>query len=168
MEQTSSVNYIEYIKIKDSHNIDDIQSFNTALTKDEFIQFLYKMKKYNYKSFTKIYKQYNQDDIIYNNYENKEIKIYTIKPISHELLSNGFIKISYKKTKKNIQNIFPNIISYVKKFSFRVNNRIYVNFETSITEDDEFFKIYINYNHEKNVDMEVINKEIDTIINIFN
>lgn len=61
-------------------------------------------------------------------------------------------------------NIFPNVISYVKKFSFRVNNRIYVNFETYIIDDDEYFKVYLNYNHEKNVDMDIINKEIDNIL----
>ena len=125
------------------------------------------MKNYAYKSFTKTYKQYVQDDIIYNNYENKEIKIYTVKPLSYEKVNTNFLKINYKKSKKNIQNIFPNAISYIKKFSFRINNRIYVNFETSITDGEEFFKIYINYNHEKNVDMDVINKEIDVIMNIF-
>ena len=65
-----TANYVEYVKIKDNEsNISDqISSYNTNLTKDEFIKLLIKMKKYNYKSFTKTYKQYIQDDIVYNNY----------------------------------------------------------------------------------------------------
>ena len=165
------MNYIEYIKVKDDSIIGpdgQLNAYNTNLNKDEFMTLLARMKKFNYKSFTKTYKQYIQDDIIYNNYENKEIKVYTIIPLSYETINNNnFLKISYKKSKTNIHNISPITTSYIKKFSFRVNNRIYVNFETYITDDDEYFRLYINYNHEKNVDMTIMNKEIDNILNVF-
>lgn len=95
-----TANYIEYVKIKDTDTIDQISSYNTNLTKDEFMKLLIKMKKFNYKSFTKTYKQYIQDDIVYNNYENKDIKVYTLTPIEYEKLKYNFIKINYKKSKK--------------------------------------------------------------------
>lgn len=49
----------------------------------------------------------------------------------------------------------------IKKFSYRINNRIYLNYEEEKNKDDETYKyIYIHYKHSENVDVKRMNIDI--------
>lgn len=139
---------------------------------ERFFGTLAKMAFTDYKYFEKQYKQYivlGDDNIFCHNYENEELKIFKNTPVLVEE-GDGFKTYGYSKTKLTVLN-YPSTthifdISYVKRLTFRVSNRVYINFEISFSPDDEkkTYRVYVNYNHDNNVDMKIVNKSLNEVL----
>jgi hypothetical protein len=151
---TSSGNYVEILLLekKDSQDISD----------KHFFKLIESLKKSGYSSFQKHYKEYVYRNMIYENNEKSQIKVFknTFKKtqnISPNIIANVFYK------EKVPYHMFPSTkliysVSYVSKLIFKVNNRIFINFEkrkydTQANSNVSFNKVYINYNHDDNVDL---------------
>lgn len=160
---SNECNYYEYVLTSDISKYD--------MGKKTFFDILTKMALENHKCFEKKYKEYIvSNNITCHNYENKDIKIYTNKALYIEN-KDKYIIIGYNKTKQTILN-YPStnniyVTNYIKKLIFRVTNRIYINFEICLQENKKkLYKIYINYNHDNNVDTKIINQNIDDLLKI--
>lgn len=170
-----SYNYKEYVMFKNS--IVDSSStaiFDINIDETTFKQTLLKMegKNNNYKYFQRECKEYVFSDIIYKIYNDDEIKIYKLIPMDMNISdkSNTWIECIFQKNKLSLINVPSNInydtLSYIKTLTFRISNRIYVNFEVKKTDDVISYKIFINYNHDANVDNTEIEKQIAHIITL--
>jgi len=160
--------------IDNSNNIIDINwdenNFNNTLTK--FIN------EKRYKPFEKklIITKHNDLYLVHNINDNK-FYVNKTNHVSHNLNDN-YIFIKYCKqnlpqisfpTTRNINDKF-----YVNKITFKITNRIYINFELKkkILDDGNeriFRRVYINFNNDKNdkIDNENINNLLNKCINYF-
>jgi hypothetical protein len=58
-----------------------------------------------------------------------------------------------------------NDVTYVRKLIFRINNRVYLNFECKKHNNASYsYSIYLNYNHDNSVDYEASSSTIKKII----
>ena len=177
-------NYIEFYIINKHTLLDDgIDVIDINLDRDVFMKILGNMKllaSSDVKYFQKTYKEYMVSDITCQVHSHiEDIKVFRKKAL-------GFVKeekhpnvkvIFSTKSKLTMLN-FPSTtniqeMSYVKTLIFRVNNRIYVNFNVSISADDpesKTYTIFINYNHDNNVDItltqNILQNLLDTILQI--
>ena len=142
-----------------------------SLGQSAFAKLLANMTATNYKSFEKQYKEYIIDDIIVQNYNNQETKILRLTP--KDIIDRITYRIiGYQKSKLTALNhpsttyIYNTL--YIKKLTFRISNRIYINFEIALDKDEEkTYKVYINYNHDTNVDMSVITEQLKGLMHLF-
>jgi hypothetical protein len=155
-------NYYEIVLLSNDNKYDFGQS--------GFSKVLAKMSQTTYKHFEKNYKEYIIEDIIVHNYNNEETKVF--RNSAKDVIENkDHIIIGFQKTKLTPLN-YPSTtyiynISYVKKLIFRISNRIYINFEINLDKDSyKTYKIYINYNHDNNVDMSQILSQLDELMKL--
>lgn len=159
MDLPTDCNYYEII-LMDGDKYD--------LGKPKFEKIMQHMKKTNFKFFEKQYKEYIIDDIIVHNYDNKETNVmrHTAKDIK---IYDNYRIIGFHKTKLTTLN-YPSTtyiynILYVKKLIFRISNRIYINYEIGMNEKNEkTYKVYLNYNHDSNVDMTSIHNTLSDMM----
>lgn len=162
-------NYIEVVLVnaKYENKIVVDQTYN------DFERLLSKIK--NIKYFQKEYKCYQYQNLIYENYYNKDTKVYTKDCISiDDDIHNSFVLCFYSKEKKPF-HLFPSTtdihsIYQVKKLIFRLHNRLYLNFESQYYHKTNCIvrKVYFNYNHEKNVELSCINQQLQQYVQILN
>ena len=142
-----------------------------------FYDIMNRLSNENYKYFQKEYKQYISENMYYQNLNNEEVSVFKSECKQLDEYPNYMIahNIRTKLTLMNFaSSIKINSISYVRKLIFRITNRIFINFEIKkkcyIDNNKLNYKlnylIYINYNHDVAVDIEVINKELLYILNI--
>ncbi len=159
------MNYIEIYVVNEDDILQHKSSsvYNVGLSKDRFYRIL---EKYRKKQFIlKEYKEFRYLDIICQKFVDNTVKVFRdcLKEVEH---SSKYLKLSNKRDVLTLLQ-FPstnNIVyqRYVKKTTFKINNRIYLNFEISVEESDsKTYSIYINYN----IDSNNTNKENDLIIN---
>lgn len=148
-------NYVELIitKNKECFNIDD----------ELFAQLLKKVKHHKY--FEKEYKVYQYNDLCFENQNNIDYKVYSRHIVDVKYASD--LAVCMCKKSKHPFHAFPSTTSldavfYVKKLVFRLHNRLYLNFECQYYPKNETIirKVYINYNHEKQVDATLIEQII--------
>jgi hypothetical protein len=161
----SQGNYIEFV-ILDGENITDIPD-------NMFFKLLNNMKNKGYACFQKHYKEYIYRNMVYENNDKSQIKIYKIALNNHDTLENGLKVLIYHKEKLPY-HVFPSTtmlhsICYVSKVIFKINNRIYINFEKRKYDSEDsnnvsFNKVFINYNHDDNVDLSNIENALNTCI----
>jgi hypothetical protein len=171
----SGSNYFEiFISPCTKRNDSDIvQTYDVALTESEFVDLMRCVARANpdYKFFQKEYKEYVYGDIIVHNYKNTETRVFKYTPqcvtIDGKSLLMGFNR--NKLTALNIpatKNIHD--VNYVKKLIFRVTNRIFINFQTNLNQDgSKTYMVYINYNHDPQIDQEGIEKTMQEILSMF-
>lgn len=179
---SSGTNYVEIYLVSPINTVttnDNHTMYNTNLDPDMFFRILASMKKnsQDVKFFQKEYKEYTVNDIICQIYsQDNETKVFKKKPNNVEYNDKKHLLVlSHNKNKLTMLN-FPstknvNQITYSKALIFRISNRIYLNFVISINEqfdDQKTYNIYINYNHDSNVDLPLINKSITQILDILN
>jgi hypothetical protein len=156
-------NYVEIYLI--NNNINNI--VDTSINKDLFYKILNKFKSDNFKFFQKEYKQYTLSNIYYENYNNEDVKV-TKKICNNVNISKKFMTVFYNKNKLTMLNlpstVKVNDISYIQKLTFRINNRIYLNFQSKKNNNTIHYSIYINYNHDDNVDTNITNNIIKPIL----
>jgi hypothetical protein len=150
---------------------DDLQSYDIQLGKDLFQTMLSSMKSTDFKFFQKEYKEYTHKDLTCQSYTNDEVKVYRKTPVNVETIDHKIFVTSMRQ-KLTLLN-FPSTtdlqqVTYVKKLIFRVSNRIYVNFEITMNNvtKQKVYTVYINYNHEENVDAMLINQTLYKVLQI--
>ena len=152
-----------------------MQEFKVAMSEDKFKMMLSQMAQANilntYKFFQKEYKEYIYSDVIVHNYKNLETRVIRCVP-QIVLHNNKSLLMGYIKSKLTFLNVPSTIniyeINYVRKLIFRVSNRIFINFQTSISEQgDKTYMVYINYNHDNNIDPERITNTLQKVFDIF-
>jgi hypothetical protein len=148
----------------------------TSIPMSQFVRILDKIKMARYfKKHTKCYKYGN---LTYSNAFNEDIKVTAMNTL-HVDNTDKDIMVCYGKKEKQPYHMFPSSKSldscfYSKKLVFRFHNRVYLNFETVSyiprIEDEEhtLFKVYINYNHDTNVDIESIRQCVQSILFMIN
>jgi hypothetical protein len=159
MELPKDCNYYEIVLMDDD---------KYDLGQSKFSKILAKMIQTEYKHFSRQYKEYIIDDKVIHNFNNEETKVSQIIPIDF-FDKKTYRIIGYQKTKLTPLN-YPSTTyiyntSYIKKLIFRISNRIYINFEIALS-DSKTYKIYINYNHDHNVDNTVITKSLTDILTL--
>lgn len=149
-------NYIEYLLYD---GINDDGSINTNMNEDMFMQILKRLTNSNYKYFGKQHKTYYHHDLVYENYNQEEIKTYSRTIQEYKIDKDKKIVTLFINKDKIPFHMFPastlmNAVSTVKKLVFRAHNRIYINFQLEKIDGQVNFtrKIYINYNHDENLD----------------
>jgi hypothetical protein len=161
-------NYVELIITSDDDAND--RTVHVGLSREVFTKYLEMIKLPKY--FTKHAKCFQYQNMIYENSHNEDIKVMTktINKIEH--LSKK-LTICIGKKEKQPFHMFPSTTSldsmyYVNRLIFRFHNRVYLNFETItyIPKRNVVFKVYINYNHDNNVDVTSINQCIESIVNM--
>lgn len=169
----SSCNYFEIFLtpgIK-AEKHDGLHVLEVAVTKQQFEEMMSRLVKRDYKYFQKEYKEYNYGEVLVQNYNNKETRILRLN--NNIILKNQkMLMLGYQKSKLTFLNIpsTTNIfdINYVKRLIFRITNRVFINFQCNMDEaGDKTYMIYLNYNHESNIDPEGINDTIKTVLDIF-
>jgi hypothetical protein len=154
-------------------NTKDANSYD--IPEDQFMDMMFKMKKANYKYF-----QTDSQDYIKGNKHMKkkivagevqEVKVYNISPL-YIINENKYIKVAYEKQKLS-SIMFPSIddvdtFVVTRKLIFRVNNKVYVNFQLQRTpgSDKIIRKVYINFNNSRDTDIEEVNKQLDELITL--
>lgn len=121
------------------------------------------------KPFTKCYREMIFRNTVFQIIKDTgAVTVFSLMPISYEV-QNSTIQLYYEKKKLSILS-FPSTKYYdsihnIKKTTFRVSNRVYVNFEEY--DDGSNYHVYMNYNHGINVDWDHVKKDIDTIVELF-
>ena len=157
-------NYIEYIYSLNSTNSlnSNIYTCDINIPEEKFIKLLDIINTRYHNPFEKTFKCYMQSDLVMENYaKEKDIKVYKKETVKVEH-KNKFIVIHYNRNKFPFHMFHSstaiNSIFYCRRITFRIMNRIYINFDTQLYDQDDIIrKIYINYNHDDNVDVDNIN-----------
>lgn len=175
----STTNYVEWYLIKpiatDSiESKESVDIYDINLTEEYFLNVLSRLKNPEYKDFKffqREYKEYTYDDLCCQAHTNDEVKVFKISNIK-AIPDNNILKVESHRTKMTLLN-FPSTkdiqqISYVKQLIFRVSNRIYINFKVSIDDltKQKTYSVYVNYNHDGNVDTNMINDQLKSVLKV--
>lgn len=162
-------NYVEYIILPTDSKCDGIIEYNFNET--QFAEKMTKLTFKNIKFYERKVKQYLKDDLYYEvilNHKDEisDIRSYTKIATEYVLEKPNVLKVCFEKHKKPIHAFSSSYdmhdIVYIKRLTFRVSNRVFVNFETGKGVDDTtpYRKVYINANFDGNVDVDFIQSEI--------
>lgn len=165
-------NYYEvYVTAKGSKpaELGDAVEYSIGLSKDEFGGLLEKMgKAHDLKHFQKEYKEYVYNDVVVHNYMNTETRVFRNTPVLVKP-GKGCVVSAYNRSKLTFLNV-PSTktihdVQCVKRLIFRVNNRLFVNFQVAAPPGtpDTTYTVSVNYNHEQNVDMDSMGEALDRI-----
>lgn len=151
-----------------SSNLKTVQSCNVNISKEMFDNILehVSVNKTFPKPFCKKYKVSVYQNMFYEVYDNNEIKTYS-KDIESLNIMEPFLKVKCHKEKTPF-HLFPCTTSLhntycVSKLSFRLHNRVFLNFIQQNNYDSNMiiYKILLNYNHDINIEQDII----DSILN---
>lgn len=166
---TQQDNYSNYFEIhlcnSTYNNVDkNVSIYTTSLNRERFYNLMYKMMDTNYRYHQKQYKEVFIGDVCYQNYKNEEMSIHNIQTNTIENITEKLFAIAQTKNKLSILSVPStlNIYSenFIKRLIFRISNRVFVNFEHGITDNKTYYKVFINYNHDKDVDVSVVLRHI--------
>ena len=166
-DTTTSWNHVEFVLTDETSTNHD--KVNVNLNKNQFYQVLESCNIQQKKFFVRTITRYLYNDLIYEICNQKDVKTYQKKAVSYERFPN-LIKLKFKKEKLPY-HMFPsttniNEVQNVSSIVIRFHNNVYLNFEI-IEFDTPIYKIYVNYNHEENIDIDYINsilKEVQCTI----
>ena len=167
----SDSNYVEFVLLSNHINDDqnEVDIYETGFSKEMFENVWRRLAKdeSTLQYFQKEYKEYIVDDVTYEHSKNNNIDVRKKQPVDFRKVGNIAVCM-YKKNKLNILS-FPsstnvNVINYVVKLTFRVNNRIYINFETKVNQSRKYYTIYVNYNHDNTIDQKLYKQLLLTTI----
>lgn len=155
---TPSDDTVNLVQITFGHLSENI--FNYNIDDKLFLKLLRDVsKRFKMKYFSKKFKRYRVNNLSME-VTNDETNIYKQNTVSFDNGSNYIITRSKKN--KVPYHQFPctrNIheITYVHMLTFRLHNRLFLNFEIKKSLDSaQKFKIFFNYNHDKNSDIDHI------------
>lgn len=103
----------------------------------------------------------------------KETKMFHIEPIDVSPCYDGNC-VQVKLNRHKVPDVmFPSSLHYdavkkLRRLTFRVTNRIFFNFqiEESTQQDQQLYKVYVNFNNSKEADNACVTDIIDNIVNI--
>ena len=155
MELPETANYVEFV----------LKNADLYTIKNNMKKFL------KFKGCVKQFKVQKNKKMVMENYEHKIIKVYNLNFLKEESFEN--IKVIYFEKEKQHYHAFScskvlDCEYFVRRVTFRVNNNIYVNFDTEYYDQGKEVKnkIFINYNHEKQQDIDFIKCKIDQTIRL--
>jgi hypothetical protein len=175
LANASGANYFElYLLAKKgnrAHESLSFQMYDVNHDENSFFNILAKLKKAEYKYFQKEYKEYHQKNVCRQSYTNDEVRVFKTNTVqSQSVYDEAFLAVTQYRTKLTLLN-FPSslsidAVSYVKQLIFRVSNRVYINFKISLDQftKEKAYTIFINYNHEDNVDLVSVKKQIERVV----
>jgi hypothetical protein len=148
-------NYIEYVL----ENIQDSE-INTIMS-----------RFFHLKSSIKEFKVQKKNNVVMENYNHEIIKVYSIKLIDNSIKTEFDKNIHvyfYQKDKLHYHayscSMQVDDEYNVRRVTFRITNNIFLNFDTEYHKNTHCkTKIFINYNHDKNQDMDFVNAKISQI-----
>ena len=119
------------------------------------------------------FKEYQYRNLVYEVNEQHQINIFKKKCGYEGPLHETNFKVLVYHREKQAYHSFPSTtmihsVSYVDRATFKINNRLYLNFEKKIYEDDvneKFYKVFINYNHDNNVDISTMQSSLVQLVN---
>lgn len=168
---------MEYHEIYFTENqfqtLNNFSKIDLSLSYETFLNLLSNVSKSKnkWKFFKKYFKSYRYKDLTLEKYDNDEIKVYS-KNINSIFTQkeNNLLHLKQTKGKKPF-HVFPssmniNEIFLTKRLIFRVNNRIYLNFDVVKCEKTGqiLYKSFINFNCDSGVDIENANLLINSLI----
>jgi hypothetical protein len=160
-------NYVEIYLVKKKtkliHTIDHSEA--------DFYNIMNKCKKSHFRFFQKDYKEYVYKDLEAQ-YHEDGLKVARSTLVHYDDEIPKYTVLYFNRQKLTPMN-FPSVnkfekVTFIRKLIFRVNNRIYINFVCSLDDktDVKNYTIYINYNHEENVDTTSTKKLINECIEL--
>ena len=166
----AAANYIEYYVVNEEL---DMNVYKVDLGQERFTSILKVMSgREDLKFFQKSYKEYNYGEIIYQNYDNTETRVFRKVPISFDY-NNHVLKVAFQRQKLSIINVPSNTsfkeIYTVNHLIFRITNRIFLNMlvKRSSKEIDHAavsYNVYVNYNHDDDVECSQTERKITEIL----
>ena len=175
MEEFIKVNFncleIHFLSKKTIKN-EYFDVYDVDFSENEFLNIMSKLKQTSYKYFQKEYKEYVHKELEAQ-YQEDGLKVTHNHMLACDENSLKSFALLYFNKQKLTPINFPSTtdfqkISYVRKLIFRINNRVYINFVTTYDPKNEktTYSIYINYNHDDNVDINNMKKTINECINL--
>jgi hypothetical protein len=166
----TTANYIEYYVIPEDLGMN---VYKVDLGLEKFTSILKLMStREDLKFFQKSYKEYNYGDIIYQNYDNTETRVFRKVPIS-SVYDNHVLKVACQRQKLSIINVPSNTaykeIYTVNHLIFRITNRIFLNMlvkRSSGAANHVSYSVYVNYNHDDGVDCSQTEGKITEILDL--
>jgi hypothetical protein len=168
----SDCNYFEFCILSNdtpSCNEEPYICLNTSLSKTMFYNMMYRMMDTSYKYYQKQYKELVIGTTVYQNSKNEDISTFSISTNAVRIYGR-VAACAQNKSKLSIlslpstRNIYKEAL--VKKLTFRVTNRVFVNFEHGDENDTRYYRVTINYNHDKDVDTTGIINVLDDILKV--
>ena len=162
------VNYIEYLLFVSPCGK---TAWKTDIGEANFKAALQHFSKFATKANQREYKEICYDDIIYQNHYQEELKVFRLVPITHTE-EKGHVQIQYQKQKLSLVNVpstaSPHSIAYVRQLTIRFSNRVFLNFvvKAPASTQKQEYSVYVNYNHDPNVDSAVTKRQLDEIFKI--
>lgn len=119
-----------------------------------------------------VFTQYIYHDLYYEYYNSlnkKTVKTYRKSSVNSEN-NDLFTKMTFLKHKIPYYQ-FPssnqlNEVSYITRTSFCIHFNVYLNFETRITDNQSFERIYVNINIDNKIDDAIILEAVQKIMKI--
>lgn len=169
-------NYYEYVFLPSS-TLGDTDSVAYNWDEAGFAVVMKRLAFKNLKHYELKLKQYVKDTLHYevvidHKGEISEIRSYLKNALGYEFPKPNILKLSYNKHKQPIHSFSSSRdmhdVSYTRRVTYRVNNRIFINFECSKSaESGEIIrKIFINVNLDNNVDVDYINTELEQYLTL--
>lgn len=118
----------------------------------------------------RIFKRFRIHNMTMDNQSNTAIAVYSKDIYETHLDSDAATLTLVCSKKKQSAHMFPSTHAvhdehWVRETTFRFHNRLYLNFEEAIYPDaTTTYKIYINYNHDTNTDLENMQGIIKNIV----
>lgn len=113
----------------------------------------------------KYFKEYMFRNLALQINDKYDAKVYKLDCKRKETCPNGVIAVSFNREKASFHT-FPSMshahsVAYVNAVVFKFHNRVFLNFEEKKHEDGAVTRrVYINYNHDDNVDIPSISRRV--------
>lgn len=143
------------------------EHLNTNIPEAEFNSIIEAIHHFKYKNFHKSFKTYCVGTLSLENTNHEDIKVFSKTTLKVDLEpsalkdANGRFAVLYNKKEKKPFHAFPSTtklhsVFYTNRLIFRVSNRLFINFDVQFHPEDETIvrRIFINYNHDNNVDFD--------------
>lgn len=173
-------NYIEFVLITTTETTSTKKQYDGYDTYDINLSHQVCEKVYEYlqfkhfKSYERQVKQYIHNnliyEIVYGKDANPEIKAYHCNIASVQQTFSNILQVSGSRTKTPIHT-FPSSfdiqdVKYIKRLTFRLNNRVFINSDYYISEgcETEYRKMYVNVNIDSNTDKDFIKVELEPLL----
>lgn len=162
----ADTNYVEYTLF--AQPTTQQTGWKTDLGEDKFQSILRKYAKHNNKYTQKEYKEFVYGDVYYQNFQDNDLKVFRLTPLSSSYTKNRLM-VNFNKQKMSLINVptttCTDTIRYVKHLVYRISHRVFLNFVVKKDADDNAstYNVYVNYNHTPNVDMEIVTKQLDNL-----
>lgn len=150
-----------------------IVSYN--LSDDEISSRMRPLIARNIKFYERKIKMYVKDNFYYevvldHKDDVSDIRSYVKSALDFDI-SQGMVKIFYNKSKKPIHAFSSSHdmhdISYIRRLTFRINNRVFINFDfASNVDGQKYNKVFMNANIDHNVDRDYIQTEMEQYLDI--